>query len=488
MRASETIVDTPFGKVRGEAVGGTIHFRRIPYADPPTAGGRFAKPSAPPHWAGGYDATRQGPIPPQTRSRLADVMGDYDAPQDENCLHVDIWTPRDAKGAPVLVFIHGGGFLTGGGSLPCYDGGALSARTGLVVVNISYRLGALGFLYVPGVSTPNLAIHDQIAALRWIRQAIASFGGDPARVTAAGQSGGAYTIAVMGGLESGPELFDRAILMSTPLGVRPQTFEDAERTVADVLKALDMSPSQTDSLRDLPVDRFLHAQEALLRRPPARPGEITPPFMPLVDNDLIKADPRNAPNSSPLAWCDAIVGVTREEFAAFSFNNPMLQNLPEPAIQKIFEARYGEQANARLKAAKAMRVPNTPLELLGDMMTADSINGPSLALAASHHGQGHQAYFYQFDWQSPEPGLHACHCIDLPFLFGNLETWSVAPMLAGSNKAEITDLSNLFQDAIAAFVASGNPNGSGLPKWPPYAKDRAIMHFDRRVLAMSEAI
>ncbi|WP_316208029.1 carboxylesterase family protein, partial [Bradyrhizobium sp. SZCCHNR3008] len=177
-------LETPFGRLRGARSEGVTAFRRVPYAEAPVGPLRFEMPSVPPRWGGVRDAVAAGPIPPQNPSRLDVVMGTYDVEQSEDCLHLDVWTGHAAGDrAPVLVFIHGGAFMTGGGSLPCYDGGILAKDNGLVVVNVSYRLGILGFFPHPGLGGLNLGLHDQVAALRWIAQAISVFGGDPQRIT-----------------------------------------------------------------------------------------------------------------------------------------------------------------------------------------------------------------------------------------------------------------------------------------------------------------
>ena len=152
---------------------------------------RFQPPQPVPAWRGVRDATKDGPIAPQGRSRLAHVMGDFERPQSEDCLTLNVWTPAaDAKKRPVLVWIHGGAFSSGAGSLPWYSGERLAANGDIVAVSINYRLGALGFLCLPGISDGNLGLLDQVAALRFVRDNIAAFGGDPDNVTVVGPVGG----------------------------------------------------------------------------------------------------------------------------------------------------------------------------------------------------------------------------------------------------------------------------------------------------------
>ncbi len=418
-----------------------------------------------------------------TAFRLDAVLGVYSASQDEDCLHLDIWAPAGAQGAPVLVFVHGGAFMTGGGSTPCYDGASLAASTGQVVVNVSYRLGALGFLPIPGVAPPNLGLADQIAAFRWIRRSIKAFGGDPARVTAIGQSAGAFTVATLMATPLGRELFDRAVLMSAPLGIALKDAE-AQRPIADAfLKALGLDKPDAAALRALPMEKILEAQRALLMRPPATGGDVTPPFMPVLDGDLLPCDPLASIEAGAGGVMASIVGWTREEFAAFAFGNPAVQGLGEEALLAIFRRLYGERAAGALDEARAIRSPASPAALLGDIRTdldfADSVR----RFAAARTAAGAACHLYRFDWQSPAAGLGACHCIDLPFLFGNFGVWGQSAMVKGALADELANLSRLFQGAIAAFASTGDPNGAGLARWPTHDARGVALRFDRRTEA-----
>jgi para-nitrobenzyl esterase len=425
-----------------------------------------------------------GPIPPQLPSRLDAVNGVYAAEQSEDCLHLDIWTGYAANDrAPVLVFIHGGAFMTGGGSLPCYEGETLAKENGLVVVNITYRLGILGFWPGADFGGLNLGLRDQIAALRWIRQAIGCFGGDPERMTVAGQSAGAFSIAAMLGTDLGRDLFKRAILMSASVGIRLRTVDQARPLAAILLEALGLKPNEVDKLRTMPIAQILHGLCALPKQPPAIPGDITPPFMPVLDGGVIPRDPIESFRNGSAGWCDMVIGVTREEYAAFSVSNPGLDELSDEELLRLMRIQLGESADDALWRIRTQRVPATPRAILGDMHSEQTFIGPSLAIAATQAKIGRHAFVYFFDWQSPNPALGACHCIDLPFLFGNLGVWKAAPMLSGADWREVGELSRLFRGAFAAFTQHGDPNGNRLPKWPSHEFGRAVLHFDRRITA-----
>jgi para-nitrobenzyl esterase len=470
----------------GSRQNGVIRFSRVPYAAPPVQGRRFLLPEPLPAWDEPLDCTGSGAVPPQLPSRLAKVMGHYPARQDEDCLHLDIWVPEELTAkAPVFVFLHGGAFMTGGGSLPCYDGSVLAARSGMIVVNVSYRLGALGFLPIRGVAPANLGLHDQISALRWIRKAAHSFGADADNVTAAGQSAGAYSIALLLATSNGQALFNRAIMMSAPLGLELPTADALERLGQAYMDTLGLASGDRSGLQELPVERLLGAQLKLLQARGGAPGDVTPPFVPAIDGELVPTDPRKALTQDAVV-CDLMIGTTREEMAAFYYGDESLAKIAADAASAAFRRHHGDEAEHAMRRARTRRVPNTPVAHLGDLMTDIVFAGPSLDLARAQAAQGRTPFVYRFDWQSPTRGIQACHCIELPFLFGNLDIWQAAPMLAGADMREVADLSRIFQGALAAFARSGRPEGLDLPAWPDYGERRAVQYFDKAI-SVSEA-
>lgn len=480
---------TSSGRVRGRDQGDVIRLSRLPYALPPVGERRFRRPEPAIAWEGVLDATTPSTVPPQLPSRLAAVMGSYPAEQSEDCLHLDIWIPKAAgKPMPVIVFIHGGAFMTGGGALPCYDGTVLARQAGTIVVNLSYRLGALGFLAIDGIAPANLGLHDQVAALRFVRREIASFGGDPANVTVIGQSAGALSIAALLSLPIGPDLFDRAVLMSAPLGIALQRAEETAPTAQGLLDKLGVSTGDRAALAGIPVDEILRAQGALLREAVAggEPDAVARVFMPVIDDELIHEAPAEALSRHPPVWCPLVVGATREEFAAFWFGRDDLAAFAEAMLAQRFEERFPGRGPETLAAYRARRAPSSPLSLLVDLRTQSDFVAPSLTLAARHAAAGGTTFAYMFDWQSPDHGIGACHCIELPFLFGNLDIWKDAPMLAGAPEAERAGLSRMLQGGISAFARTGDPaHGTHLP-WPAHRPGGAVMHFDRLASCHSE--
>ncbi|MER7450626.1 carboxylesterase family protein [Nocardia beijingensis] len=397
------LVHAPAGTLRGVISGPVTAFRGIPFG----RAARFAGPGPATTWNGVRDALRPGPASPQPRSRLERVMGPGSAlDRSEDCLALNVWTPGGA-GLPVLVWLHGGGFSSGSGAESWYDGSLLAERGRMVVVTVNYRLGALGYLYLgPEFGPANVGLLDQIAALRWVRENIAAFGGDPRRVTLAGQSAGALSALALLRNPDGAGLFRQVILHSTPTGVPPYAPAEAAGIGQQLLEALRLHPDKADRLRTVSIGRLLAAQGELARRR-AVPLDVTPPFQ-LVAADGVSADPvAGLPDDVPM-----LVGTTRDEARAF--------------------------------------FPDGPAELTERFFGLDGLCTRS-------------AFAFRFDWSPPGSLFLACHCIDLPFVFGRLAAWRAAPMLDGANLADLRRLTLRVQQAWAAFVHTGDPGWAGFP-------------------------
>jgi para-nitrobenzyl esterase len=465
------------GNVRGAAEGEIVAFRGVPYAAPPLGPLRFTVTQPPIPWHGVREATANGPIAPQTASRVDAAMGPITAAQDEDCLTLTIWTPVDAgEKAPVMVWLHGGGFVTGASSLAWYDGGNLAARHGVVVVGVNYRLGALGFLAVPGRLPGNFGLLDQIAALRWVREHIAVFGGDPERVTVMGQSGGAHNIASMLAVGGTEGLFRRAILESPPLAIGLMTSAEAARRGGVFLKHLGLDPEQPDlinALRARSVKDLLGAQvRALIELAAMQKGDLRPPFLPteaaphdfpsgeLMDRAAVNAAARGI---------DVLIGWTRDEANLYVAGNPALAAMSEADLDYAADAMAGGAA----AATRAARPGATPAQIFLDLITETNFAAPSMEMARAIARDGGRAFLYRFDWQSPSGALGACHCLDIPFALGTWRAWMKAPMMAGANEAAVEQLSSDMMLRWANFATSGEPG------FPP-VRDGAmpIMVFD----------
>ncbi|MFJ1299206.1 carboxylesterase family protein [Pseudomonadota bacterium AL_CKDN230030165-1A_HGKHYDSX7] len=405
------------GVIHGQRHGGVCRFSALPYAAAPVGPLRWAPPQ-PASWQGTLDATRPGPVAPQRPSRLRDAMGDFDAAQSEDCLHLTVWTPApDAARRPVVVWLHGGAWQSGGGALPWYDGAPLAAAGDVVVVGVNYRLAALGWLCLPG-QTANVGLLDQEAALDWVIANIGAFGGDPERITMMGQSAGASSLCAM--LTRKPR-FKRAILQSAALGRGFRTASQAEAIAQAVMRAC--GAGSLDDLRAVPVDSLLHAQQdaGVLAALEAE-GAHRSLFGPVADGEVLSHDVESALTSAA-GRADVLVSYTRDEMAAF----PGMAR--DAAGQALGESIFGAPARAWVARAKAM---------------------------------GRQAWLARFD-VAPTERFGACHCIDLPFVFGTLEAYTEAPMLTGLEPAEARALVRQTQRAWLAFVRGDAPDWPAAP-------------------------
>ncbi|KAA2252999.1 carboxylesterase/lipase family protein [Solihabitans fulvus] len=471
------LVTTAHGRLRGRWQGEVAGFLGIPYAAPPVGRGRFAPPRPVRPWTGLRDASRPGPAAPQPPSRLARVMGPGDLACAEDCLSLNVWTPEPGgPPRPVLVFVHGGGFLTGSGGLDWYDGAELALRGGIVVVTINYRLGALGFLHLgelaEDMGNGNLGLLDQIHALRWVREHIAAFGGDPDTVTVCGQSAGATSILGMLSAPAGRGLFRRAIVQSAPGGMRPAQPAEATGLATHFLRLLGLGPDQVGLLRDVPVADILVAQQELAALTRRHPFDATPPFQLVADGDTVAEDPVAAVGARAADGVALVIGTTRDEAAAFFAADDRVARMTTAEVRAIAAEWFGDRGDPTLDGGTG------PAELAVEVVTEHLFRAPSVRLAELLAANGNPGRLYQFDW-SPETGpFRACHCIELPFVFGNLPAWRDAPMLAGGDPGVQQAIVESVQERWISFVRHGDPLPERPPRWPTYDKGRrSVLHF-----------
>lgn len=476
------IFETGLGPVEGHVEGGCIRVSRLRYAKSPVGSRRFARPEPLEPWSEPVGGPGPAVAPPQLPSRLARVMGDYPFEQSEDCLHLDIWIPRGAEAPlPVFVFIHGGAFQTGGGSLECYNGGTLAARERIIVVTITSRLGLLGFMPIEGLAPANLALQDQLAALRFIRANIEAFGGDADNITLGGQSAGANSAAIFMMHPEGRSLFKRGILMS---GMLTGTVRDPDAASAigqRFLAKMGVGRDDVERLRVMDLAQLMEAQQSIIVDQVQSAGldSIALPFLPVADGDLVSNDLMATFETGVAAWCPMMVGATREEFAAFWFDNEQMEEAGGQLLRQRFAEAFPDAPEATLERARRRRTPRTNIAALVDFHSHMMMIEPARREAAAHARMGATAFAYQVDWQSPVPELGACHCIDLPMLFGNLDTWQNAAMIAGASRSELEGLRETVQGAVGSFVRTGDPNpGVGID-WPAFGTDGNVLHYDR---------
>ncbi|UIJ62721.1 carboxylesterase family protein [Amycolatopsis acidiphila] len=418
------------GELRGAvAESGLTVFRGVPYA----RAARFAPPGPVEPWTGVRDATEHGEISPQPPFRIGSVTGmpEEGLRHGEDCLNLTIVTPAaDGRKRPVLVWLPGGAYVTGAGSLAFYDGQRLAAEGDVVFVGVNYRLGALGYLKLDGVSPGNLGLLDQLAALRWVRDNIERFGGDPGQVTLFGQSAGAHSIACLMAMPAADGLFRRAILQSAPMAMKIAKPARARRVARYFTRALRTDP------RTAGIGEILAAQQQAIVRA-AGPGGLysVPPFCPVAETDPLPGVAGWLPAAVRRARdVDVIIGTTRAEMNTFLNGKPGVTQLE--AIPFL-----GGAGTAAAKTAITRWMFDAPSRRFAD------------ALAAA----GGRVFTYRFDWAAPASGFGACHCIELPFLLGDREAWAGAPMLAGVEWDGMAELGRALRGAWLSFAKTGEP-------------------------------
>ncbi|MFF1497832.1 carboxylesterase/lipase family protein [Streptomyces sp. NPDC058304] len=495
-RTPPPVVDLPAGRLRGAIEDGLSVFRAVPYAAPPVGDLRWRPARPHPGWSGTRDASADGPSAPQMYVEGGDpVLGGHGSPPfDEDCLTLNVWTPAaDDARRPVLVWIHGGGFVSGSGSLPGYGGETFARDGDLVFVGINYRIGPLGYLPPEGgdgdesgeVANPWLS--DQLAALHWVKENIASFGGDPDHITVAGQSGGAVSTAALAGHPQAAGLIRRVILQSPPFGLDLPD-PDAYRERTEAYREL-AGAKTAQELRALAWPALIGAAGGLFART-MRWGYWPTPFLPVVDGETLERHPAQALLHGAAAGIDVMIGWTREEANfGFGLDEGYAAATREEVTDRIAET-FGAEAAPEVYAAYETARPGAgPAGVLMDLITDELFRVPSVGLAEARAGSQHPVWAYQFDLPTPayEGRLGAAHCLELPFVFDNFEQWSHAPFLAGLAPAVRDGLARTMHRAWIAFVRTGDPNHPGMPQWQPYgAQTRTTMRFDSVVTAFDD--
>ena len=509
-------VETAHGQVAGYRHGSVFAFKGIPYADTTAGEHRFRAPRPPAAWSGVRSCRHFGPVCPQDKGmgRFNDeeafLFQWNDSVEREDCLRVNVWTQGLDEGGkrPVMVWLHGGGFVAGSGhDIPAFDGENLARRGDVVVVTLNHRLNLLGFLdlgaYGAGFeASANAGLLDIVAALEWVRDNIARFGGDPGRVTVFGQSGGGGKVAALMGMPSARGLFHRAGIMSGSFRFAlPQ--EKARRLAGLVVAELGLDARSIGRLQDLPYAELRRASDAVLARenPPAggtpdvrRIGSLLG-YGPVVDGRILPDAP--FADGAPAASADVpmMIGTTLNEFVT-GINHPEYERMEEADLVARVEAQYPGRSTPLIAAFRARTPAASPFDLWSRVATAP-IRQAALAQAAAGSAQGRApAWLYQFAHSSPvlDGRARAFHCADIPYAFYNTDR--CASMTGGDDEAR--RIGARLCDAWVAFARSGNPNHRGLAHWAPYdagtgttmifdRSSRAAAHPDRAELAALEA-
>jgi para-nitrobenzyl esterase len=470
----EPTMATRYGKIRGQVRDGVASFLGIPYAASPTGPLRFRPPAPPPAWDGVREADRLGATPPKP---------DYAAPFDtllpepniagDNWLTVNVWTPDPGgAGLPVMVWIHGGAFSNGNSALPIYDGHAF-ARDGVVMVSLNYRLGIDGFALLPDVPA-NRGLLDQIAALEWVRDNIAAFGGDPANVTIFGESAGAMSVTTLLSLPRAQGLFAKVITQS---GAAQAAADPADAALVAKELALALGREATAAnLAEVGLPELIQAQitvrDALVAQPdPARFGATvvasSMAFIPVIDGDLIPVHPLTAIASGAGSGVSLLTGTTTDEYRLFLVPTGIAAMITEEALAGLLPVLGIGSAVADLY--RANRPGASPGDLLAALLTDRFFRLPALAVAGARAAGPAPTYVYEFAWPSPVNRLGACHSLEIPFVFDNLLADGAEPALGTSPPAALADR---MHAAWMAFARGGDPG------WRALDDDFPIMIFN----------
>src|SRR6204780_3265210 len=478
------------GKLEGNDQGGLIVFKGIPFAKPPVGALRWLPPEKPASWTGVRDARRFGAVAPQNQLMLSALAAMVvEGEQSEDCLSLNVWTPAlDGKRRPVMVWIHGGAFSIGSGSQALYDGSVLARRGDVVLVPVNYRLGPLGFLRLADVtggkipSTGSEGMLDQVAALEWVRDNIAEFGGDPGNVTIFGESAGGMSVGTLLAMPSARGLFHKAIPRSGASHTGAPVAR-ANRTAERILSRLRVNPGDAAAVRALTPAQLLTG--TLLDDGKTPDPELGMAYQPCIDGTHVPRAAIEMVADGSASGVAVMVGSTLEEWKLFSLMDPSLHKLDRAGLGARMSRRLTADAAdavidsyAKARAARSESV--TPADLFTAIETDRifRIPGVRLAQVQPRHDHETRVYSYLFTWPSPAMGgvLGSCHALELGFVFGTNQAPGMAAF-AGTGPAADA-LATQMQDAWLAFARTGDPSCESAGKWKPYDEaSRATMVF-----------
>ncbi|GAA1521967.1 carboxylesterase family protein [Streptomyces albidochromogenes] len=437
----------------------------IPYAAPPFGANRFREPRPAPAWPGVRDCTYFGPVAPQSAQLPGAPVW---SPGDEDILTVNIWTPAPEGGRlPVLVWIHGGAYTFGSSAQPDFNGTEL-ARAGLVVVTLNYRLGFEGFGHVPAAEATacpdNRGLLDQVAALRWVRENIAAFGGDPGNVTIAGQSSGAASVACLMVMDRARGLFHRAIAHSPASPC--YTLDIAAATTREIAAAA-RCPATAEGLASATPQTLVTASDQVVddyRQNPASGSRHYDPslYAPVLDGDVLPTDPLTCLATGASRGVDLLVCHTTQEYWLLDAVGSSAKITTDEQLA-LFAADFGLPDG--LVAGYRAAMPHAPvldvyLAIFGDLLFGEYGN----RLVEHHTQAGGRAFLSRFDRRRTGPNgvVRAWHCADIPFTFGNLDNEYLAFLIGGTPTSADHGLARRMVRAWADFATTGNPG------WPPF--------------------
>ncbi len=490
------VIETISGKLRGALSAGVYSFKGVPYGASTGGRNRFMPPQPPAAWSGVRDARAYGgrawqlPNRPKRRAVLETLLGPADTtPEGEDCLTLNLWTPGlGAAGRPVMVWLHGGAFAYGSGNRAVTDGANLARRGDVVVVNVNHRLNIFGFLHLDDIGggrwmhSGNAGMLDLVAALRWVHDNIAAFGGDPGNITIFGELGGGGKVSVLLAMPEARGLFHRAVIQSGA-AIRVSTRERANALAEAALNELGLGPGDCGRLQTLPAEQVLAAIAPAARAVGRSRWPLLDryDFGPVADGVDLPQHPAEPEAPAIADGIPLLVGGTGGESAFFLADDDQVWNrtLSETELRQRVAAVAGAETDALLAVYHAAMPQASPADRLIAALTGSNFWVRSVLLAERYAARRcAPVYMYSLDWQSPvhDGRLKAHHAMDLPFVFDNTD---VPDTTAGAPAA--WELAAKISATWIAFARSGNPNNPAIPDWPAYtSQDRVTMSFDNQ--------
>lgn len=460
-------------------------FLGVPFARAPVGEYRYRPPAPALVWKGVRSATEFAPSCPQGYHPIPGMAAS--GPRDEDCLYLNIYTPRaDGGSRPVLYWIHGGGFQMGSGSELLYDGGHLAERGDVVVVTVHYRLGALGFACFGEYARaegwcPNLGLLDQVEGLKWVQRNIPPFGGDPRNVTIFGESAGASSVATLLAMPSAKGLYHKAILQSGA-AARVSAPADAEKNGEALLGELGLTPDTFGKIKEVPVDEIIEAQTRINGRA-AGMGAFTP----VCDGEVLPEPPHDAVRDGACSSIPLIVGTNRDEAKLFNAvpNRPPVTD--DELVRRVSALIESSRADAESiiglfrDSRREHGLPAENHDVLDLVQSVVTFRVPATRLAEYQSRHQRNTFVYLFTWESParRGELGSCHALEMPFVFGTLDAPTQDRFAGRGPDAE--HLAENMMDAWIAFARTGNPTHSHIGNWRAYEHQRrSTMIFDRK--------
>ncbi len=500
---SGAVAETISGKVRGYTRSGIHAFRGIPYGATTAGDGRFVRCMKPQPWAGIRSSMYYGQVCPRVpraewaNDELSFLSQWDDGQQGEDCLRINVWTPglNDGKKRPVMLWVHGGGYMHGSGNEhPAYNGENLSRRGNVVVVGFNHRLNVFGFLNLADYGSKyadsgNVGMLDIVAVLEWVRDNITNFGGDPSNVTIFGQSGGGGKVSTLLAMPEAKGLFHRAVVQSGST-LRLGSPENAAKLAAAIVAELKLTRSQIGQIHTVPVTTLMDAAaNALGKVNPAPTGGLGGPFGgarrgtaprigwgPIVDGKTIPSHPFDPTASAVSAQIPMMIGTVMNEFSP-SMGYPELESMSEDELKRRASQRYGDKVQSVIEACRKVYPNVKPVEVLS---LISSVRTNAVTQAERKAAQGAApAYLYLFCYHTPvlDGRPRAFHFSEVPYVFDNTDLTAFAT----GGTAEARDLAARISNAWISFARTGDPNHGGLPHWPAFAvRQVPTMCFDKK--------